>query len=350
MEMRGTRTLASLLDNQTFTFRTQLESVYEGEVEAIHDARVATRRIRELLALVPVVPGRAREDDAAKAYKKVGRVLGRVRDIDVQLALIQNLEAHATQTAPSLVIIRQDYERERLSKTRRLIKTLERIDVGALLHAASEGHPGGLRRRLMSNGWQRQLSRLVIERARDAVTAIAHATGVYFPKRAHSTRIAIKQVRYAAQIADATGIGDIQPAIKTLRKGQEILGDLHDRQTLADTVERYADHDGVKAAQIELTHEVLEREVIQLHREYLARRAALRDACAEIERSASRTWRDHRPLVAMSTALAMSGIVAAQYALAAGSRESRREVRTATSNAASTFPPIPRSQSIVVSG
>ncbi len=170
-----------ILDNQTFTFRTQLESVYEGEVEAIHDARVATRRTRELLALVPVVPGRAREDDAAKACKKVGRVLGRVRDIDVQLALIQNLEAHATQTAPSLVIIRQDCERERLSKTRRLIKTLERIDVGALLHAASEGHPGGLRRRLMSNGWQRQLSRLVIERAPDAVTAIAHATGVYFP-------------------------------------------------------------------------------------------------------------------------------------------------------------------------
>jgi len=85
--MRGTRTLASLLDNQTFTCRTQLESVYEGEVEAIHDARVATRRIRELLALVPV-RSRAREDDAAKGYKKVGRVLGRVRDIDVQLALI----------------------------------------------------------------------------------------------------------------------------------------------------------------------------------------------------------------------------------------------------------------------
>jgi CHAD domain-containing protein len=319
-------------------------------VDAIHDARVATRRIRELLALVPVVPGRAREDDAAKAYKKIGRALGRVRDIDVQLALIQNLEGHAPQAAPSLVIIRQDHERERLSKTRRLIKTLERVDVGALVHAASEGHPAGLRRQLTSNGWQKQLSRLVIERARDAVAAIAHATGVYFPKRAHSTRIAIKQVRYAAEIADATGIGDIQAAIKTLRKGQEILGDLHDRQTLADTVERYADHEGVKRSQIDLTHEVLEREVIQLHREYLARRAALRDACAEIERSASRTWRDHAPLVAMSTAVAVTGIIAGQYALAARSRESRREVRNATSSAAATFLPTLRSQSTVVSG
>jgi len=74
--MRGNRTLTSLLDNQTFTFRTQLEGVHEGGVEAIHDARVATRRIRELLALVPVIPGRAREGNVGKAYKKVGRALG----------------------------------------------------------------------------------------------------------------------------------------------------------------------------------------------------------------------------------------------------------------------------------
>jgi CHAD domain-containing protein len=348
--MHATRTLASLLDNQTFTFRTQLEGVYEGEVDAVHDARVATRRIRELLALVPVVPGRAREDDAAKAYKKIGRALGRVRDIDVQLALIQNLEGHAPQAAPSLVIIRQDHERERLAKTRRLIKTLERIDVGALLHGASEGHPGGLRRRLTSSGWQKQLSRLVIERAREAVSAIAQATGVYFPKRAHYTRIAIKQVRYAAEIAAATGIGEIQPAIKTLRKGQEILGDLHDRQTLADTVERYADHDGVKRSQIELTHEVLEREVIQLHREYLARRTALREACGDIERRASRTWRDHGPLVAMSTALAVSGIVAGRYALAARSLGSRPVARPAISDPDATFPPTRRSRSTAVLG
>jgi len=319
--MRGTGTLASLLDHQTFTFRTQLADVYEGGVDAIHDARVATRRIRELLALLPVVPGRAREEDAAKAYKKIGRALGRVRDIDVQLALIKSLEDHAPQAAPSLVIVRQDHERERLAKTRRLIKTLERIDVDALVHAVSEGHPAGLRRRLTSNGWRQQLERLVIERAREAVGAISRATGVYFPKRAHSARIAIKQVRYAAEIAEATGLVAMQDAIKTLRKGQEILGDLHDRQALADALKRYVEHEGVNPAHVDLTREVLEREIIQLHAQYLARRSSLREACAEVDHAASPAWRP-RPAIVVGTALAVSGILYSQYALAAHTNES----------------------------
>lgn len=321
--MRGIPTLASLLDQQASAFRTQLADVYEGGVDAIHDARVATRRIRELLALVPVIPGREREDDAATRYKKIGRALGRVRDIDVQLALISDLENHAPQAAPSLVVVQQDHQRTRLTKTRRLIKTLERIDVDALLHALSEPHPSGLRTRLTSNGWRRQLRQLVIERARDAVAAISHATGVYFPKRVHRARIAVKQVRYAAEIADATGVCDGEAAIKTLRKGQEVLGELHDRQTLAKTVERYARHDNVKRAHIDLAREVLEREVMQLHSEYLVRRSPLRDACAELERAAARA-RISGPAIAVGAALAVSGIVCGQYALAAHREQSGR--------------------------
>jgi CHAD domain-containing protein len=319
--MPGTRTLASLLDQQASVLRTQLDGVYDGAVEAVHDARVATRRIRELLALVPVVPGRDGEDEAARGYKKIGRALGKVRDIDVQLALIQNLEVHAPQTAPSLVLVRQNHERERLAKTRRLIKTLERLDVDRLLRAVTDGHRAGLRRRLSSNGWREQLKRLVIERAHNAVDAIAHATGVYFPRRAHGARIAIKQVRYATEIADATGLTAVHAAIKTLRKGQEILGDLHDRQALADTLEGFGKDDGVDPAQILLARQVLEREMMQLHAQYLARRAVLREGCAEVEHAASRAWRAG-PAIAVGTALAVSGIVCGRQFLTAHGTES----------------------------
>jgi CHAD domain-containing protein len=319
--MPGTRTLASLLDQQASVLRTQLDGVYDGAVDAVHDARVATRRIRELLALLPVVPGRDGEDEAGRGYKKIGRALGKVRDIDVQLALIQNLEGRAPQTAPSLVLVRQNHEGERLAKTRRLIKTLERLDVDRLLRAVTDGHRAGLRRRLSSNGWREQLKRLVVERAHNAVDAIAHATGVYFPRRAHGARIAIKQVRYATEIADATGLTAVQAAIKTLRKGQEILGDLHDRQALADTLEGFGKDDGVDPAQILLTRQVLEREMMQLHTQYLARRAVLREACAEVEHAASRAWRAG-PAIAVGTALAVSGIVCGRQFLTAHGTES----------------------------
>lgn len=319
--MQRSLTLASLLDHQISTLRAQLDGVYDGGVDAVHDARVATRRIRELLALIPVVPGRERQDGAARCFKKAGRALGRVRDIDVQLALVRNLEDHAPQAAPALVLVRQDYESERLAKTRRLIKTLERLDVDALLRSVSSNHSTALRHRLVANGWRHQLKHLVVERARNALAAIAHATGVYFPRRTHGARIAIKQLRYAAEMAEATGLSALETSIKALRKAQEILGDLHDRQALADALDAYARHDQVKKASVEVALQVLEREVAQLHQEYLARRAALRDACAEIERAATHAW-SFRPVLVAGGALALSGILYGRHALASHAAES----------------------------
>jgi CHAD domain-containing protein len=319
--MFNSRTPISLLEQQTSVLRTQLDGVYDGAVEAVHDARVATRRIRELLALVPFVPDQYREGDVPSCYREVGRALGKVRDVDVQIALIDSLEPRAPEAAAPLTIVRRDYERDRLARMRRLIKTLERLNVDVLLQVVGDAHPTGLRKRLASNGWRHQLRHLVVERAHGAVDAIAHATGVYFPKRAHGARIAIKQVRYASEIAAATGTAAIEAAIKSLRKGQEILGDLHDRQSLADTLEDYAKRETIEAAQVELIRGLLEREVMQLHTQYLARRASLREACANVEYAVSRAWRPG-PTVAVGAALAVSGILVGRHALAAHVTES----------------------------
>jgi CHAD domain-containing protein len=310
--MFGNHTLPSLLDEQTSALRTQLEGVLDGAADAVHESRVATRRIRELLALVPAVPGRDGEANVGTAYQMMGRALGKVRDIDVQIALICNLEAHAPQTAPSLVLVRQDHEQDRLAKMRRLIKTLERLDVDALLHQVGKGHPAGLRSRLTSTGWRQQLRRLVVERSRTAIDAIAHGTGVYFPNRAHRVRIAIKQLRYAAEIAQAIGFSEMQPAIRALKKGQDTLGHLHDRQVLADALTGYRKHQGVDPEHLTLTRQVLEGEVLNLHSRYLSGRGELRTGCADIERVALRTVRTSAAL-RVGTALAVS---TAMYATA----------------------------------
>lgn len=313
--MSATPTLAALLDRQASALKTQLDGVYDGDAEAVHDARVATRRIRELLMLVPVIPGRDSEEDSAAGYADIGRALGRVRDIDVQIALIRKLEAHAPLTAPSLVVVRQDHEGDRLVKMRRLIKTLERLKVEVLLQVISDGHPAGLRTRLTSSGWRGQLRHLLVERARSAVDRIAHATGVYFPNRVHGARIAIKRLRYAAEIAEATGLSDIRISLKNLSKAQEILGDLHDRQALADRLLRYQKHDGVDAEHLKVTRHVLAGEIHDIHAKYLGRRSSLRAACLDLEHIASPTTRNAHALAIGST-LAVTGVVCARWALA----------------------------------
>jgi CHAD domain-containing protein len=309
--MYGTRTLATLLDEQTSILRTQLSGVLDGRAEAVHDSRVATRRLRELLALVPAVPGRDGEADVASGYKKMGRALGRVRDVDVQIELISTLEAHAPQTAPSLVIVRQDHDDKRLNKMRRLIKTLERLDVDALLHFIGDGHPAGLRTRLTSSGWRQQIKRLVVERSRTAAVAIEHATGVYFPRRAHRARIAIKQLRYAGEIALRTGFAEAQSSVGVLKRSQQILGDLHDRHVLAASLKSYEKREDVDREHLKLTRQVLEGEVINLHADYLSRRQALRDACADMHAVATRSS-DAITRVGIGAAVAVSGLLCAR--------------------------------------
>ncbi len=323
--MFATKTLASLLDEQTSVLRTQLSAVYDGVADAVHDSRVATRRIRELLALVPAIPGRDGERDVAGGYQKMGRALGKVRDIDVQIALIKDLEVHAPETAPSMVVVRQDHEQRRLKKMRRLIKTLERLDVDSLLHFVGDGHPAGLRTRLTSRGWQQQIRQLAAERSHTALDAIAHGTGVYFPRRAHNARIAIKQLRYAGEIALRTGFGEMQSAISALKRGQEILGDLHDKQVLADKLKSYAKSEGVDKNHVDVTRKVLEGEVLALHTDYLCRRDKLRDACADIR------WAVSHESHARSTigvgAAVLSGLV---YARLAAARARASETQTNT--------------------
>lgn len=307
--MLGNRTPAVLLDEQASALRTRLGAVLDGDSEAVHDARVATRRIRELLTLVPLVPGRDGERDVAASYKKVGRALGVVRDIDVQIALIRSLEGHAAQTAPSLVVVRQDHERARLRGMRRLIKTVERLEIDSLLDAVSAEHPAGLRNRLGASGWRQQLRQLVLERSRTAAERIAHATGVYFPNRVHSARIAIKKLRYALEIMQVTGLTDADEAVKSLRKAQGILGDLHDRHALSKSLSNYGKSDGVETDDLELARHVLQDEVLALHSQYLERRTALRDTCAETERRMLRLARRPESARAIGGMIAVSGLL-----------------------------------------
>jgi CHAD domain-containing protein len=298
-------TPVALLDQQAKVLRTQLDGVYDGRVDAVHAARVATRRIRELLTLA--VPGEGANDDLKDAYKDVGRALGRVRDIDVQIGLIRDLERHAPQTAPSLVLVRQDHERDRLAGMRRLIKTLERLDVEAVLRRIATRHSSGPRSQLAARAWRDHLKQLLLERASNAAERITHATGVYFPNRVHSARIAVKKLRYAAEISQATGASNLREAIKSLRKGQEVLGEMHDRASLLDTLARYFGRDHVDADHLSLTSQVLEGEILDLHARYMARRSALCDACAEIERWSVRRSKA-RPALAVGGGLLVAGL------------------------------------------
>jgi CHAD domain-containing protein len=187
------------------------------------------------------------------------------------------------------VLLRQRHERHRLALMRALIKEFERIEMDRLIESVQHGVIRAMRH--TAAGWDRRLRRAIAERAAGAAEAIVHATGVYFPKRAHKARIAIKKFRYATEIAAATGLWNARETIRELKKGQDLLGRVHDRQELLDRLRANDDSypEGTDREQIELAAQVVEAEAHELHARYLARREGLLDAARAAERAVSQS-------------------------------------------------------------
>ena len=300
----------ALFRTQIHTLRDTLPGVLDGRPASIHDARIATRRIRELLPLLGDPKRRQEIDDLRSRFKRLGRSLGRVRDADVRVTLLASLETRMPHAAPALVVLRQQREQERLDLLRKLVRRLERLEAVRLIEMfdgsrLSFALPWGLR---AARAWRRDLAYTLRERAATTKEAIDHATGVYFPDRSHAARIAIKRMRYAMEIAHETG-SERSAAIRELKKAQDLLGDLHDRQELVDNLTETCPSDKPEiASQVALLKQVIDAECHDLHTRYLARRSAVIDICYGVRRQPHRI--PARSLVAASALAISSGLYA----------------------------------------
>jgi CHAD domain-containing protein len=303
----------AMFHRQIELLRTQLPGVLDGRLDSIHTARIATRRLREVLPLTHEWQRHHVADDVATRFKRMGRSLGRVRDADVRIQLLRYLESRIPPAGPSLVLVRQRQERDRLLLMRKLVKRFERLGVGqelVRLSTRSGWHRTGFWI-AMTGAWRHRLRDLVAERAHSASDAVVHSTGVYFPNRTHEARIAIKKFRYAVEISAHTGFLADEPLIRTLKKTQDLLGELHDRQALIDELkDGAADSVGIDADQIGLVVRVAEAEIVDLHTRVLARRADVLEACCRAQRAVQ------RPGLPMGT-LAVAGAVALAVGLEA---------------------------------
>jgi CHAD domain-containing protein len=272
------------------TLRSLVPDVREGRTEAIHDARVATRRLRSLFPIL--ADGRASDADneLREVIRATSRSLGRARDVDVSLELLDEFESRAPAHASTIGAIRVHLQSEQLERRRQLIKQLESIDLDALaLVANGSRRRGGLLigRRRAAQG-ERAIVRAIADFAAELGDALDRATGVYFPRRAHAVRIAAKKLRYVVELLDA-GMPARKSALKLLRNVQQVLGQIHDREVLAKRVKRLRRDESIPRSRAFVR--LLEAESRSLFGKYLAQRDRLRSLDDDLLR-----W--SRPIVA----------------------------------------------------
>ena len=211
-----------------------LEAALEGDERAIHQARVATRRLREIVPIViDVDTGRGAR--LRRRLKRLTSALGPVRELDVALVL---LASRAEGDKATAVEVLQEHltERRRAAfehlreavdpgRARRLLVRL--ADLVEDLDLASRRGRGCLPTRE-----RRRLARGVIDRARDLGIAVAEAGAILIVDRVHAVRIATKRLRYALELTGELRLARTASLVSSLRAMQDVLGQLHDLDVL----------------------------------------------------------------------------------------------------------------------
>ncbi|MDQ3486459.1 MAG: CHAD domain-containing protein [Acidobacteriota bacterium] len=230
MTTRRTPGTASLLDTRARALRRYLPSAVAGDDRGVHQARVASRRLREA---VPVLSTGLKGSKAKKAGRKIRRLtraLGTVRELDVTLGLLDELATAEDLSRPALQEVRLHVvaERDRLRKA--MLTELATVDAEKLdrrLHSFSTALAADT-----TGAWRKALASRLLSRSRRLGAAIQTAGQLYVPEHLHQVRIAAKKLRYGLELAVDAGVAAAAAHVGTVKKAQTILGRLHDLQIL----------------------------------------------------------------------------------------------------------------------
>jgi CHAD domain-containing protein len=212
-----------------------------SDPEAIHQARVATRRLRSDLKTLEPVLERSAPDRLRDELHWIGGLLGSVRDADVLIARVEETGRLSRLQPDATSTIVAELERDRRRSHRELVAALASRRYTALVETLidaaeapplAEGVDGDLRarprmRKLVDKSWRR-VSRAVKRLETEPDDAALHE----IRKRA-------KRVRYAAELAAAATDEDAgaDRLADRLADVQDVLGELQDAVVAEERLE-----------------------------------------------------------------------------------------------------------------
>lgn len=204
-----------------------------SDSEALHDFRVAVRRLRSLLRAYRPFVGRAAGRKIRRRLRELARATNAGRDAEVQIKWLEArrdaLRRHERAGLNWLLRELRRTKRETYTITKREgRRTFAKLD-------------GALRRRLADvvpdepMSFRRAFGTLLQEHAEDLAEHLAGIRHAEDQEHKHQTRLSAKRLRYLLEpVAPALDRG--KAAIKRLKALQDLLGELNDVHVLAATV------------------------------------------------------------------------------------------------------------------
>jgi CHAD domain-containing protein len=262
-------------------------SFQRGDVEALHKVRVASRRLREAL---PVVAGDARPSKVKKKVKKltkrlreVTRTLGPIRELDVELAMIEANAAMTPSYRRALALLRREVALRRRELRRELARHGP-VDLDKLVKKSKRVLGRGARAARDRDSWRAALATLIMRRTKRLKARLEQAGPLFVAEPIHDARVAIKKLRYALEIAQEAGIAEAGAQVKILKRHQDRLGRLQDLQMALRRVREIASTAEGETPLGELTAyaKSLEQECRRLHADFVGNRDELFGLIADV--------------------------------------------------------------------
>ncbi len=275
----------AILRQRLVSLLKAMPAAQAGDETSVHEARVASRRLRGAL---PVLGASADEDALDRAERRVRRItraLGPVRELDVALLLLAELEGKAAAVPRAITRVREAVTAERHARRHEMLQEitpsrLNKLRKRLVKVAAPDSPPvppaNELAEAIQQSG----------ARARKLRAAIEHAGGLYLADRLHRVRIAAKKLRYVLEIQLELTHSRATARLNRLKAQQDLLGRMHDLEILIDRTrgvqEALAASDRRGMAELDALVRVLEDECREGHAAYMRARPALLKLCESV--------------------------------------------------------------------
>lgn len=221
---------SELLDHLS---REMRQAAKNPNAEAVHDVRVAIRRLRQCLTVFAAMfPARASKN-IHKSLREVLDAAGELRNLDIAVALLQ--ESKLNRTAPLIADLRKD----RVKSAKQFVRALGKLDNGGIAAKWQAKLSASAQPPANAADMDRELPVLASEFFAAGDLAADSMAG---PKRQHKFRIKTKKFRYTLELFAQLYESQLTPVQRALRNIQTRLGKMNDYAATRTLLRQYRKH------------------------------------------------------------------------------------------------------------
>ncbi len=249
MDQDYRRLAAKYIRRQAKQLAGQLDGMREdADIEYVHRARVATRRLRAALEVFADCFPSKRLERWRKTIRRTTDALSDARDRDVQIEYLcdalAGLKARDCAPGVAAVLVRRERDRRRLQG--KVVEAADRLQRKGTLREMRRESKKILRQ--SNAGGQNQPSPDTLDRAgrhirRQMDRLLERQKSLADPfdrKGHHAMRIAVKRFRYTMEICRPLYPGKLKDPLKAIKRVQTLLGEIHDCDVWLEDLEGFA--------------------------------------------------------------------------------------------------------------